>query len=81
MDNPTEIKIIMLLTGVMSITVLGITIYIMIDQALDKQNVPLGLLVTSILFAIFTVLVQTSGLKILKIMKKLDEDSKQLDRY
>lgn len=81
MDNPTEIKIIMLLTGVMSITVLGITIYIMIDQALDKQNVPLGLLVTSILFAIFTVLVQTSGLKTLKIMKKLDEDSKQLDRY
>ena len=81
MDNPTEIKIIMLLTGVMSITVLGITIYIMIDQALDKQNIPLGLLVTSILFAIFTVLVQTSGLKILKIMKKLNEDSKQLDRY
>lgn len=81
MDNPTEIKIIMLLTGVMSITVLGITVYIMIDQALDKQNVPLGLLVTSILFAIFTVLVQTSGLKILKIMKKLNEDSKQLDRY
>lgn len=81
MDNPTEIKIIMLLTGVMSITVLGITIYIMIDQALDKQNIPLGLLVTSVLFAIFTVLVQTSGLKILRIMKKLDEDSKQLDRY
>lgn len=81
MDNPTEIKIIMLLTGVMSITVLGITIYIMIDQALDKQNIPLGLLVTSVLFATFTVLVQTSGLKILRIMKKLDEDSKQLDRY
>ena len=81
MDNPTEIKIIMLLTGVMSITVLGITIYIMIDQALDKQNIPLGLLVTSVLFTIFTVLVQTSGLKKLRIMKKLDEDSKQLDRY
>lgn len=81
MDNPTEIKITMLLTGVMSVTVLGITVYIMIDQALDKQNVPLGLLVTSVLFAIFTVLVQTSGLKILKIMKKLDEDSKQLNRY